>query len=244
MKLHSLAIATLVSTLCLSGTTLWAKTGTENLNVTYNNTKIYLKDAYDFFKLVVPKDGVLSLSAQGAVDLGLQIDLYGKDGATRLNSSSGKNQVVNLSTAVQKGTYYVRVNGYSGSGDYSLTNSLSVQGIGNDVEPNDSYQNAIVHKLGAATTGHIGYYNDSNKCDKYDWYKVNLSTTQDLKVILDATQDVGVQIDLYASDAANRLSSTSGKNQQLRLTKRLSSGTYYVRVSSYSGAGGYTLIIK
>ena len=45
MKLHSLAIATLVSTLCLSGTTLWAKTGTENLNVTYNNTKIYLKDA-------------------------------------------------------------------------------------------------------------------------------------------------------------------------------------------------------
>ena len=99
-------------------------------------------------------------------------------------------------------------------------------------------------ETGQTTTELLGFVDAERKTDVYDWYIINVDKEREVNINLAALQDLGVRLYIYAEDASKIIASTSGKNKKLTLNKKLTQGTYYLKVERYSYNGSYTLTSK
>ncbi|NYT03040.1 MAG: hypothetical protein GKC10_09845 [Methanosarcinales archaeon] len=201
----------------------------------------------DFFKFEVPEDGsgLLTVSTTDSKD-----DYSDKPMVVlyNLNESTGlyvpRTTGEKLSSLIQPGLYYVRVQEYGSQDDaFNYTLSLDIEPIVCDVEPNDSFENSSF----------IGDLNESGKLSAsgcigmgdmdYFSFQVPANMTVGIKTITDGDSSIVLydsemeEVD-YNDDCEGKMSSC--------LESELTAGMYYVTVKCYyeEKEMGYELAIE
>lgn len=198
------------------------------------------EDNKHWFVITPTYSGELNLVLTPSESLQPTLELYGDDGETEISDSSSENSIINLVTPIQKGTYYICVS-YCASGSFQLANELKTSVYANDVEINDSFQNALDLELPSTQTGNIGHYNSKNECDNSDFYKLVINSSQVVKVEFEGDPDLNVEISILQSNGDSEISDDSGSNKKLSIIQPLHKGTYYITVYRQDGYGGYKL---
>lgn len=216
-------------------------TKTGNLGSTLSNGKT---DKYRYYKVEMPKDGVLKLSYVAESELSTYLQLYAKNGSSRICYSYGRDKMLETSAAIAKGTYYVILERSNGSGNYTLTSSAELQETENDDETKGDYISANKIQLGETKVGHIGYINDDNNRDKKDWYTFEVPEDKTVTVSLVGDADLRTYVNLYAENGSTRLAYDYGANKTLSTSKMLSAGKYYILVEHSEKAGAYRLSVE
>ena len=239
------------ATLINSGKT---KTGTLNSS----NTEAW-------YKINVTQEGRVDLVATstGSLKLSTGSTVYGfKNDATysrgTFTGATGTNSDVNISyhaTNVGKGTYYIKIVRYSGSGSFTLKYTFTPCALSDDPEPNNDYQSSSQLQSGATVQGRLGYRTSDDVTDIEDWYKIvvpeeghiefKATTTEDLTLSTNGTVVYGFknnatysrgnftgEIGAYSDDTLTYQATNVGK------------GTYYIKINRYGGSGGYRLYYK
>lgn len=217
-----------------------------NSNEIYLNEKIIGsfsdKDYNDYYKIEIPKDGRLELTA---IQLGggdLDLYLYGPSGNDKyhINSTYDKTTAT-ISSGLKKGTYYIRVY-YSGSyGKYTLENKFIENPYADD-NGTSSYITSNELKLNNTITGHIGYISDYNYGNFNDYFKIVIP--QDGQLVVNAKQLSGGELDMYLYGA------TGPDKSYIKyvydkiapnISVGLAAGTYYLRLNDSGYYGPYEL---
>jgi len=211
-------------------------------------------DSEDWWKIILPSDGLLALDfvLSGKSDLFLASSgyyLYSvndrlEDSTTSLASSRTP---VNL----KAGTYYLRlwVNSSYQYASYSFTPTLSVAPLANDSEQNDSKAAAQNAALNAANTGHIGYDADSH--DSEDWWKITLPGDDTLTLNFETSGTSSLfqaSTGYYLYDSNDSVKKSASGLASSGGSVDLKAGTYYLRIwinSSYQyGSYAFTPSLK
>ena len=205
----------------------------------------------EWYKIVVPEEGTTTFTVTpgGSLDI-YWIKVYRvEDGELRERNSSGVGKVEKVFpiTDMGKGTYYVQVHRYSGSGSYSLKYEFTPCPIGNDPEPNDEYEKSSLLTSGKTNDCRLGYTDDTGLTDNDDWFKIIVPEEGTIEFTINPSQENA--LDLYwvkvyrveDGELKERNSSGAGKEKKVITITDLGIGTFYVQIHRYSGHGGYTL---
>ena len=201
--------------------------------------------SYDYFKLVVPSDGKLTVSV--SADAGLCVGMYlmNETGFYTL-ATNGTCGTENYSTTLTvnnlaAGTYYIEA-GNGGYGNYTLSNTFIASSYLSDQEFNDNIETALEFIPNTAMTGHLGFRNVQT--DYYDYYK--LTTTSDGKLQLYIEPDPTLCIDLTIYNETgffalhyNGYCSMPSHSDTL-VINNLAAGTYMIATSAV-GYGSYKI---
>ena len=221
-------------------------------------------DTYDWYKIVVPEEGHiefraittenLTLSTSGTVVYGLKNNgTYSRGHFTGTGTYS--DDTLNYqATNVGKGTYYVRINRYGGSGGYWLYYKFTPCPLAADPEPNDDYEYSSLLESGATVQGRLGYQTSDDVTDYNDWYKIVVPeeghiefkaiTTESLTLSTSGTVVYGFKNNgTYSRGSFSGSGSYSDDTLNYQATN-VGKGTYYVRINRYGGSGGYRLYYK
>src|SRR5664279_3837235 len=199
-----------------------SKTG--HLGYYYNNQR----DTTDWYKITTTADGLLRIylaTERGSVYsnnfLEADIILYDHDGTTSLGTVQVYDGAGNPATkfmtvdGLAPGTYYISVKSRVTADieDYTISDSLFIPPLANDVEPNSTVATAVDFPLNSNTKGHSGYYYN-NQRDTTDWYKLTTTTTGPLYVYLNSSRGsiysnnfLDMRITFYSSDGITQLGS-------------------------------------
>ena len=217
------------------------------------------RDTADWYKITTAADGLLHVNlttARGSVysnnPLDVNVTLYDNDGTTSLGAVevfNGNNPATGVITAdgLAPGTYYIKVQPYSGNefADYTISDSLFVPALAIDSEANGTRATALVLPQDSNRTGHLGYYYN-NLRDTADWYKITTTADGLLRIYLTTARGsvysnnpLDVNVTLYDNDGTTQLGSVevfNGNNPATGLITAdgLAPGTYYVKVQPYS----------
>lgn len=114
-----------------------------------------------------------------------------------------------------------------------------------EVEPNNTYQQANVIGPNATDGGSLNDVTQSQPtADNYDWWVVTLPYDGGLYVEANAYNGLtDVELHIYDVNGINQISSLDISTGPKEATHKsnLKAGTYYIRVSRYSGTGTYTI---
>ena len=246
------------ASLLQSGTTAQGRLG----HVTTEN----VTDIDDWYKIVIPEEGNIELkgiAASGDLLLstgsnlnGVKTDgtLYNR-GNFRGNRTGYAGDTITFNAInVGKGTYYIRINRYGGSGGYTLYYKFTPCPLGADPEPNNDYEHASLLQSGTTAQGRLGYVTSDDVLDGEDWYKIVVPEEGHIELM--ATVASG---DLLLSNGSNfngfkngntyNRGNISGKESFRDDTitfnaTNVGKGTYYIRIVRYGGSGGYKLYCK
>ena len=218
-------------------------------------------DAEDWYKIVVPEEGHIELMATVASG-----DLLLSNGSTFNGFKNGNpynrgnisgtasfrdDTITFNATNVGKGTYYIRIVRYGGSGGYKLYCKFTPCPLKADPEPNNSYEDYTRLLNGKTTEGRMGYCTSDDVTDAEDWYRiivpqegpidVTINTTEDLK-INNGSSIQGVRDDgsLYTIGYFSG-NMSYGSTSLTYHNNKLNPGIYYFRITRYSGSGGYQI---
>lgn len=207
----------------------------------YNNLK---RDSADWYKVVLPADGLLKLSLKPYNGQYLYAYLYDADGKTLLKSQNGNSLFSFNMDGLAAGVFYVKVAAYYtyGFSSYSLSDSLFAVPVANDVEKNNTPAQAVVLNINAKYSGHVGYYNNLAR-DTTDWFKLTTNADGMLLVKLELTNTQNIKAELFDADAVKSLKAVWGTGTVTVNGDGLAPGTYYLKITSYYNTGfeGYTL---
>jgi hypothetical protein len=205
-------------------------------------------DFYDYYTVTLSSDGQLSFVIIPESTLDAYLDLYDWNGESFLRTSTETGTGINdtlIFENLKAGTYYLRIGG-GGYGSYTLKNVFSPTAIpdGNDIEPNDSYGQAIALMSGSPKTGHVNYFGDGSM-DYYDWYSFSFSEKSDVVIRLVPEQTLDGYVELFNANTQFLGKSTDEGNGQTDTfsSEELEAGTYYVKVGG-EGYGSYTLTVS
>ena len=221
----------------------------------YYNASTY-NDNGDWYKIVVPGDGKLTIETHSAATL--------KIGNATLNALKPDSTDVQLRNAkwldiadstlvweipdVSEGAYYLYMPRYSGYGHYSLTYYFTSHSAEADPEPNDTWETATLLRSGPGTTGQLGYDYKNTK-DVNDWYLLPVPEegTITLTICSEATLKIGyATINSQKADGsgltqrAAKWLDVAGDTLTFTLTNA-AAGDYYLNLPHYSGYGTYAL---
>ncbi len=203
----------------------------------YNNHR----DSADWYKLTLPKDGLLRLRLTSNNGQYVWAYLFDNDGVTVVNSGN-TNGTTDISTdGLAAGTYYVRVNTYYNNGfaPYTLADSLFTYNAV-DSEPNKYFSQARTMLSNRVTTGHVGFYYNNMK-DTVDTYKVNYTgsngnlnfTFNILPHLIDGSIDY-MWFQVYKDTTANPIYNNNFNSASTTISLTgLTQGYYYVKVFMY-----------
>jgi hypothetical protein len=207
----------------------------------YSRTSYSDVDAVDYYKVVIPADGDLTVRVTPSPTLRVYLYFYDTDGVSAVAGAppGGFGATVPMTVAhLGPGTYYVGIYRYDGYGGYTLDSFWNRQPIANDSEPNDTYQTAIPFTSG---TGHLGYSRTSYKDrDTADFYALTGSGT--LSVTAQPTSTLRISLLLYNA-GGGEIAHADGSDFGAAVTltvKNLPAGNYFVAVLRYDGYGAYT----
>ncbi len=198
-------------------------------------------DTTDWYKVTTTSDGIFRIlfNNTGYSDIKV-ISLYDNDGITLLSSAGVGNGIGGLQKdGLAAGTYYIKIKGQSGSefGAYTISDTIITPLKTNDIEPNSNFSQADILATNDSTTGHIGYYYN-NKRDTSDWYRITITNSGSLTLLLDNTGNPNLFLNLYDASGTNQIATvTVGSGIGGIMTDTLVSGIYYVQITGASGAG-------
>ena len=215
--------------------------------VYYNDT-----DTEDWFKIVVPENGEVTITSTPHGDLELYYtELYALDADNILRSRDskwiGKNPGAFTVANCAKGTYYLVMRRSSGQGGYTVRYDFKATSSDypDDNEPNNSWEEAKPLPMAKDVTGHFGYvyYNDM---DTEDWFKLEVPENGEVTITSTPHGDIELYYtELFALDAENILRSRGskwiGKEQGAFTVTNCAKGTYYLAMRRGGGQGGYTV---
>ncbi len=194
------------------------------------------RDSVDVYKVTTTADGRLRLTMASANGQNVYIDLYDNNGTILLGSAYTAGTAVLVDKdGLAAGTYYVRIHTYYTTefAPYTLSDSLFVPTIANDVEPDSTRAQALVLPLNGSKTGHIGYYYNNHR-DSVDWYKVTTNADGRLRLTMTSANGQNVYANLFDNNGTTLLASAyTASSAVLVNLDGLAAGTYYIRVNTY-----------
>ncbi len=142
-----------------------------------------------------------------------------------------------------------RIGHSGGCGSYTASFTTTDLAQANDAEPNgnsdviSSLPLAIPSLNSTVNEGHLGYLDADSGFDTDDWYQITVSQVPfAFEAKLEKSSPFGGFLYLYNSTGGQLLFvSHSGLTNQTLAFTITTAGTYYVRASSNSGCGSYTL---
>ncbi len=216
-------------------------------------------DIQDWFKILVPDEGVVTLSVTTETTLRMgSLNFYclnaeKSDVVYRCNKdmdAHGKDTtIVFVIPDCAPGTYYLRQDRYRGTGGYKIKYNFTACSYGPDEDGNDTWDKATALQLDTPHDGRMGYM--YSYTDTYDWYKFEVKEDGKLTFITktDVTLRLG-SLNLYTlnadgTDVVYRCNKDmDGYNKDTVIVfevPNVSAGVYYVRLDRYRDYGGYTL---
>jgi hypothetical protein len=131
------------------------------------------------------------------------------------------------------GTYYARVNRYSGDTTYSLS-----------LNATDNAGNTLATARNVGTLTATQSFSDwVGSADIDDYYSFNVTTPSNVSLNLTGLI-ANANVELLNSSGGVISSSTAGGNTSESITSQLSAGTYYARVYQFSGNTMYNLSLN
>lgn len=110
--------------------------------------------------------------------------------------------------------------------------------FGDEVEPNDSWNNSQVVEVGVTVNGDL-----DETFDIIDTYQITLDSRYTLSLYLYGPSDTDFDLYLYDIDLVEIRGSVSFSNNE-DISRSLESGTYYIKVEAWRGSGIYQLAIQ
>ena len=218
-----------------------------------------------WYKINVTTEGKVQLTVTGTEDLrfySYNSVIYGfKDDAiiTRgrfsgnLTGSYG-DTITYQASDVGKGTYYINIKRYSGSGSFKLKYTFTQCQLSNDPEPNNEYTSASLLQSGSTVQGRLGYRSSDDVTDTQDWYKIVVPEEGQVEFTVTATADLKFYpyyctFNGYKDNNIYRRSNFTGNsgNYSDTITFKatdVGKGTYYICLQRNNGSGGYKLYYK
>lgn len=196
-------------------------------------------NAVSTFKVKVPSNGYLSVSAASGLDsYGISMRATGFKGWEYLSSTNGFSRNI----GVKKGTYTISL---KGAAIYEVSTSFHKV---KETSAKKTKKKAASIKKGKLNKGII----PANSRKKVHWYKIKNPKNQKLTLAVNAKKMSGgggygnLKITVYFPDKTSRYANiNAGVSDQLSVTygkigtKKARKGTYYVKVVSTDGANGY-----
>lgn len=220
-------------------------------------------DGVDWYKIEVPDEGtvILNTSSETTLRLGsLNLYTYNDDQsdvswrtAKDMDGYAKDTTVFFTIVDCAAGTYFLRLDRYTGYGTYTLKYTFNANSHQKDPEPNNEWTNASEIKLGTTQQGRLGYnyYNDR---DGVDWFKVEIPDegTLTLTTSTETTLRLG-SLNIYTYNAERTdVSWRTAKDMDgyykdttvVFTLADLAPGTYFLRQDRYTGQGGYKLKVE
>lgn len=220
-------------------------------------------DGVDWYKIEVPDEGtvILNTSSETTLRLGsLNLYTYNDDQsdvswrtAKDMDGYAKDTTVFFTIVDCAAGTYFLRLDRYTGYGTYTLKYTFNANSHQKDPEPNNDWTNASEIKLGTTQQGRLGYnyYNDR---DGVDWFKVEIPDegTLTLTTSTETTLRLG-SLNIYTYNAertnvswrtAKDMDGYSKDTTVVFTLADLAPGTYFLRQDRYTGQGGYKLKVE
>ena len=191
--------------------------------------RIATGDDVDYFEVQVSEAGVLTVYTTGSLDTkGTLEDSAGSRLESDRNSGSGDNFLIQRTVSV--GTYYVKVEGWFDTGDYTVHASFEAD------DHSDTRSGATSLSLGGSRTGVIA----TGDGDDVDCFEVQISEAGVLTVYTTGSLDTKGTLE---NSAGSRLESdrNSGSGDNFLIQRTVSAGTYYVKVEGWFDTGDYTV---
>jgi hypothetical protein len=188
----------------------------------------------DWWKVTTNTDGKLNVTITVSNSLLLRCYIYDNDGITLLNSGYSGTTITVSQDGLAVGTYYIKLVAYYAAQTpvYTVANVLNVPAQVNDVEPNNTRNQAKVLNLNGNKTGHVGYYYN-NQRDTADWWKVSTNANGLLHVEVTPANGSIIRVYLYDNDGTTLLNSAYSSSNASLDEDGLATGTYYIKVISY-----------
>ena len=216
----------------------------------YSRTAFNVQDDNDWYKVTVTDESDFKVTAQAISSaLAVNIHFYDQDGTSGLASAYGnygESPAVTI-PHIGPGTYYMLVQRAAGFGNYRLFNSITIDPVPSDLEPNDDSAHALTLPYAGSKKGRLGYSRlPYGTTDDNDWYKVTVpaSTEGDFTVTAASlTNALAVNIHFYDQDGTSGLASAYGNYGESPAVTipHIGPGTYYMLVQRAGGYGAYQL---
>ena len=220
-------------------------------------------DGVDWYKIEVPDEGtvILNTSSETTLRLGsLNLYTYNADQSdvswrTSKDMDGYAKDTTVFFTIVDcaAGTYFLRLDRYTGYGTYTLKYTFNANSHQKDPEPNNEWTKASEITLGTTQQGRLGY-NYYNNRDGADWFKVEIPDegTLTLSTTTETTLRLG-SLNIYTYNAdrtdvswrtAKDMDGYSKDTTVVFSLVDLAPGTYFLRQDRYTGQGGYKLKVE
>ena len=190
-------------------------------------------DDYYSFNVTTPSNVNLNLTGLSA-----DVDLYLLNSSgTVISSSIYGTTSESITSQLSAGTYYARVNRYSGNTTYGLSLNATA------VAPVDNAGNTLATARAVGTLTATQSFSDwVGSADIDDYYSFNVTTPSNVNLNLTG---LSADVDLYLLNSSGTVISSSiyGTTSE-SITSQLSAGTYYARVNRYSGDTTYGLSLN
>ncbi len=207
-------------------------------------------DTEDWWRIVIPSDGKLTVSTLSDSTLDIDTYLFEK----RAGGSYVSIATYDFSYGVlesthydnlKPGDYYVRAYGCSGGyGSYTITSSFTPARYASDAEPNDTRETALSDPVQIVGAGHLGYYADTHT-DLHDWRSFTVPAGWDslfVRVVTDSTLEADAN--LYNAGGAQILHDGSWGVASTFSLAAPAAGTYTMDIYRYTGYGSYRFIVS
>jgi len=213
-------------------------------------------DVIDYWKITTTEDGWLrvqvrsdSLDLRGDQKFDLDFTMYDINGTSYISSDSRTGTFSQVDAFLRPGTYFVRVNRWTGrGGSYDIKSEFFASPLANEAaEGNDTYQTASTAVVNGGVTGHLGY-STNGSTDTQDYWKFTIAG--DGKVTVGVTSDsldrsgarYDLDLTLYDVNGTTYLTSDSRSGAISECIVYLRPGTYYAKLSRWIGNGAsYTM---
>ena len=223
--------------------------------------QIAINDRDDYYTLTLPSSGRITLKFNSFMQY-YSVVIYDTDGKELWYTDS--NEWVSTTQKrsdthtidLEKGTYYLKVNGYRyrndswypSTGNYNFTVSFKASGA-NIAEPNNSIAEAKKIKFGSAVKGQIAIN------DRDDYYRFTLSASGTVIIKFNSYMQYYCVV-IYDTDGKqlwytdNNEWISSNKSRSDKHSISLSAGTYYLKVNGYrnsdwnASTGNYNFTLK
>lgn len=197
-------------------------------------------DGTDYFAYNNPRNGSITLSAEGSENLSYQLFLYRPNGTLVESLGPGSGERTLSSTCLAAGTYIGRINQWSGCGSYSLSFSTSTLPDANDLEPNNNISEVQITLQEEETfTGQLGHVSDSGVTDGTDYFAYENPSNGSVTLSAEGSENLTYQLFLYQPDGALAGSLGPGTGERSLTVGCLAAGTYIGRINQWAGCGSY-----
>lgn len=204
-------------------------------------------DANDYYAVVLPANGEVTITAAYESGLNGFVYLYRSTGALITNVSVSGTTATLTADCVGSGLIYVRASRSSGSGNYTLEVNLNSASFNEDVEPNGSL--ALINEtfsVNQTFTGQLGYSgeNSGNAVDTEDWYYVIPDDDGQVTLDVEYTNTLTGFIYLHYKQGTQISNAAASPGNNQLIIDCLAQDTVAVRITRSSGCGSYSASVS